>query len=311
MGSHHGHRFPYFIVALAALFIALYAVVVLLYAQGGRTDSGTAVDNTQEGVHVVLTPRDVDAASDRLKFDLAFAPASTLVSDDGATIMENFDLMLSSSADTGGRITDYERGKPAAPASVELRTDGAIEAWPFDVHRSRTMLLVSTPAVDTGDATAVPADLTLGEHHVPGWTITISEDRSDGGATADGVAVHEYVIEAKRATATVAFGLVLLALMVAMPVLGLTVAVLVLRGRRRVEVGFFTWNAGMLFATPMLRSFLPGQPPIGSWVDYLVVLWVIAGLILALLISVVAWYRWGAPQPVTANLTAPRGRGVR
>lgn len=286
-------RFPYLIVGLAALFVATYAVVVLLYAHGGRTDQGTPVDNSREGLHVVLTPRNVDAASDRLVFDIGFAPGSILITDDGTTVVEDFELMLTSSEGVGVHITQYEQGKLAAPTSIELRSGGTIERWPFDIHASKTMLLVSIPS-EGDDAVAFPADLSFGAHHVPGWTITISEDKNGGATTADGIKVHEYVIEAKRANATVAFSLVLLALMITMPVLGLTVAILALRGRRRVEVGFLTWNAGMLFATPMLRNFLPGQPPIGSWVDYLVVLWVITGLVLALLISVVAWYKWGS-----------------
>jgi hypothetical protein len=49
----------------------------------------------------------------------------------------------------------------------------------------------------------------------------------------------------------------------------------------------------MLFATIPLRTFLPGSPPIGSWVDYLVVLWVVAGLVLGLVIYVLAWLKWG------------------
>ncbi len=110
----------------------------------------------------------------------------------------------------------------------------------------------------------------------------------DGGD----LTIPTYVVTATRTSSTVAFGVVLLTLMVAMPILGLTVAVLTLRGRRRFEPAFLSWIAGMLFATPMLRTFLPGQPPIGSWVDVLVVLWVIACLILSLVIATVAWHRW-------------------
>jgi hypothetical protein len=50
----------------------------------------------------------------------------------------------------------------------------------------------------------------------------------------------------------------------------------------------------MLFATVPLRTFLPGSQPIGSWIDYLVVLWVVAGLICGMVIYVSAWWRWGA-----------------
>jgi hypothetical protein len=60
----------------------------------------------------------------------------------------------------------------------------------------------------------------------------------------------------------------------------------------------------MLFATIPLRGFLPGSPPIGSWIDYLVVLWVIAALIAGLVIYVLAFLRW-APSAKTPDRTPP------
>lgn len=292
-------RFPAFVVICALIFVAVYGIVVYLYAQSGRSDAGTSIDNSRPGLHVVLTPREVDAAGDRIRFDMHFGAGSEpVVSSDGHTVVDDFRMLLSGADDTEGQVTDFAKGKTVAPTSVQLRTGGTIERWPFDTHPSNTLVLVTTGVDANQDAIAVPADISLGPHHVPGWDITIRPDQNAAALeTENGVIVQQYVIEARRATATVAFGIVLIALMVIMPALGLTVAVLVLRGRRKVEIGFLTWNAGMLFATPTLRNFLPGQPPVGSWVDYLVVLWVIAGLILALLISVVAWYRWSTPQP--------------
>nr|WP_246286315.1 DUF4436 family protein [Microbacterium pseudoresistens] len=268
-----------------------------MYAHGGRTDEGTPVDNAKEGVHVILTPRDVNADTDRISMEMRFASGSEFISDDGLTVTQDFRMLLPGAVLREGQGFAFTAGAAVPPTVLELRTSGAIERWPFDTHPVQTMLLVST-ADESGQDVPVHADLSLGEHHVPGWNITIRVDHTSEPVTLEGgEVVKQYVIEARRATATVAFGLVLLALMVMMPALGLTVAILVLRGRRKVEIGIFTWNAGMLFATPTLRNFLPGQPPIGSWVDYLVVLWVVAGLILALLISVVAWYRWTRPQP--------------
>ena len=81
--------------------------------------------------------------------------------------------------------------------------------------------------------------------------------------------------------------------MVVIPVLVLTVAVMVLRGRRKVEVTVMGWMGAMLFATIPLRNFLPGSPPIGSWIDYLIVLWVLAGLVVGLVLFVIAWIRRG------------------
>ncbi|MDR6866417.1 cbb3-type cytochrome oxidase subunit 3 [Microbacterium resistens] len=298
-GQRVVRRFPLFIVICAVVFVALYAVVVFLYAQGGKTDEGTAIDNRTPGLHVILTPREIDAAGDRIRFDMRFgegSDSSSLVTSDGFTVMRDFQLLLSASTAGDGAIIDFEKGRQVAPTSVWLRTSGTIESWPFDRHPSETTVIVSASSAGGTESEAIPADITLGPHHVPGWGVTIHSE-VEGVVDGTTMTINKYVIETHRATATIVFGIVLLALMVIMPVLGLTVAIMALRGKRRVEIGFFTWNAGMLFATPTLRNFLPGQPPVGSWVDYLVVLWVIAGLILSLLISVVAWYRWGKPQP--------------
>jgi Domain of unknown function (DUF4436) len=49
----------------------------------------------------------------------------------------------------------------------------------------------------------------------------------------------------------------------------------------------------MLFATVPLRTFLPGSPPIGSWIDFTIVLWVIVALVTGLGLYVTAWSREG------------------
>jgi len=97
---------------------------------------------------------------------------------------------------------------------------------------------------------------------------------------------------------------VLLSLMVVMPVLVLTVSISVYRGRRKVEATLMSWIGAMLFATIPLRNFLPGNPPIGSWVDYLIVLWVIAGLVVGLIVYVAAWLRLGPDGPARSAPTA-------
>lgn len=71
--SAHRRRFPLFIVVSAVVFALVYLFVVLLYAQGGQSDGGSPVDQSQPSVHLVMTPRDVDATEDRLRVDLSFA----------------------------------------------------------------------------------------------------------------------------------------------------------------------------------------------------------------------------------------------
>ena len=130
---------------------------------------------------------------------------------------------------------------------------------------------------------------------MPGWTFSSQEVAGTDEVMINGEPVTQLRITATRSVATVAFGIVILILMAVLPVLGLTVAIVAYRGLRKVEPTLMSWMAAMLFATIPLRTFLPGAPPIGSWVDYLVVLWVVAGLVLSLVIYVKAWLRWSPP----------------
>lgn len=51
-----------------------------------------------------------------------------------------------------------------------------------------------------------------------------------------------------------------------------------MRNRRKFQPPMTTWYAAMLFAVMPLRNGLPDSPPIGSWIDVTVTLWVIAVL---------------------------------
>ena len=88
--------------------------------------------------------------------------------------------------------------------------------------------------------------------------------------------------------AIILFGLTLVLVLVLLPVTCWIVGLKLLREDRLFEAGFLGWIAAMLFATIPIRNFLPGSPPPGSWVDVLVMLWVIVALTLALVIGLAA-----------------------
>ena len=71
----------------------------------------------------------------------------------------------------------------------------------------------------------------------------------------------------------------------------LWVAIPMLLGRTSFLPPFITWYGAMLFAIVPLRNFLPGNPPLGSWIDQAVVLWVLIGLVVAMALFILAWWR--------------------
>ncbi len=307
--------------AVAFILIAVLAVayigVVTLYAASDRIASiqGCTDDPPADGVLLKLTPQSVDASGDRIAATIELLSFGSAGSASTGLLAEPLTVLVS---DTDGpRTFTIAQDEIPSPQSVRFITDGYVERWPFDSHA----VDVAVVALQSVDGQMVPLDTYIcGSAHVPGWDFASEEVAGTDEIVIDGEPVTQVRITATRSLATVAFGIVILILMAVLPVLGLTVAIVAYRGIRKVEATLMSWMAAMLFATIPLRTFLPGSPPIGSWVDYTVVLWVLAGLVVGLAIYVLAWLRWGArgeraaadgsiavaaPMAASASTTAP------
>ena len=278
------------VVALVVAIVLVYVVVIALYAGSGKVsdDLGDKPD-TSAGVVLRVEPQAVETGVGRIALDIDLEEADAFESADGISLTQTITVLVSGAS--GARTIEFAAGSVPSPVSVELISQGIVEQWPFDSYTAETILLAyyevdgeRTPLETYVDATG----------RVPGWNISAREVATGGIVKFGGSPEPVFGLEitATRSGSTVAFGVLLLGLMIVMPVLVLSVAISVYRGRRRVEPSFTSWMGAMLFATIPLRSFLPGSPPIGSWIDFLIVLWVIVGLIAGLAIYVVAWFRW-------------------
>ncbi len=277
-------------IGLVAVLALVYIAVVALYALNDRYASieGCTEDPPSDAVLLALAPEAVDAVQDRLTTTLTVMSFGPLGSDTSGLLSDPLTILVSDN--DGPRSFTIAQDEIPSPQSLRLITDGFVERWPFDAH-TVDFAVVSIQTVD-GVGSAIPTRL-CGSAHVPGWVFSSEEVAGTDEVVVDGEPVTQLRVTATRSVATVAFGIVILGLMAVLPVLGLTVAIVAYRGIRKVEATLMSWMAAMLFATIPLRTFLPGSPPIGSWVDYLVVLWVVAGLVLGLVIYVLALLRWG------------------
>lgn len=96
---------------------------------------------------------------------------------------------------------------------------------------------------------------------------------------------------ANRRKAPLIFDAGICLVLFALPALALTIAILMLTGRRKFLPPFVTWFAAVLFAVIPIRNFLPGSPPPGAWVDQALVLWVLIALVVAMILFFITWYR--------------------
>ncbi len=258
------------VAAIIALVALVYVAVIALYAFSGKVElTKEGPDDTQVRLPIELNIESVDPVAGRLKVNLDLRPTGALDATGGAGLILAQPVTLIATDVDGPRALDFPASTPLSPVEVRLLTDGDVQFWPFDTYEVDSRVL----ALTSDNADHIALDWSVGRHRVPGWTFDVHVTELEGGK------VYGVTILAQRAGATVAFGIVLLGLMVVMPVIVLTVAINVYRGKQKMEATLMSWIGAMLFATIPLRGFLPGSPPIGSWIDYLVVLWVIAGLI--------------------------------
>ncbi len=283
---------------MALVAVLVYLVVIGLYASSGRFAPLGTLDEPPPagGVTVLLSPDAVNAAGGRLHVNMQVVPSKQLIADDGLTFARTITVVIAPTA--GEQSITFAQGSVPSVVPLDIIVDGSVENWPLDQYRVPQLVVFAYSGSGTSKV-AMPADVRSLSGYIPGWNLKwkinpAAKTPTDSTVAAAQSELPTIDLRIIRSSSTIAFGIVLLILMVVMASLVLFVSISVFRGKRKVEPSFMSWTAAMLFATIPLRTFLPGSPPIGSWIDYLVVLWVVIGLISGMVIYVSAWWRWGA-----------------
>lgn len=281
-------------LVVVIVILAVYATTVGIYASDLTAAEQRTVHLGDDGAEItlVLKPRGVDPVTQEFTFQLEVDSGSAIVNATGTGVTDPLLVQVRDTAEgnTTQRVTFDEDSLASEVLRSTLTAERRLEAWPFD--RYAASLRIDVVREDaSGSSEPVAPDLLL-DGGLPGW-----EMGSDGPSLAATSSVLNTDVLISRSFSTVAFALVLTASLVLMAVIALTVSLSVLRGARRMELIFLGWIAGMLFAVPALRNFLPGHPPIGSWVDFLIVLWVVVSLIVSLAMLVLAWYHSPRSRP--------------
>jgi hypothetical protein len=153
--------------------------------------------------------------------------------------------------------------------------------------------------VGSGDARQyIPARVEV-TGALDGWDVAV---RRVGEASQESERPDNVIITLHRAKGTLIFDAGICLVLFALPALALTIATLMLTGKRKFLPPLVTWFTAVLFAVIPIRNFLPGSPPAGpwidpgsppagAWIDQALVLWVLIALVVAMIIYFVTWYR--------------------
>ena len=279
--------------------VAVYLGVLVLYGSSTRLDVATDQLDIQpaEDAIVAVELVSVHPLGGTAEAMVRVLPPGKLLDGD-LRLREDLEVQITSSFPTerddqtrmGFEVAKLEFPRGSSLVSLvdaaTLSMEGRYQDYPYDVFRTTLVAQASGPSG------AIPSTRLEVLGDVPSWLIRGQEVGVPLVSVAD--------VELVRAGSTKTFVILLLVAMLVLGVLALLVSFAVITGRRKVEATMASWFAGMLFALIPLRLNLPGAPPIGVWMDFIVVLWVLLAIMVGLALFMTAWLRRTPPPDAPA-----------
>lgn len=261
--------------------LSLFGVHLLFNAAGPiKPPDLNATDDTV----VVVRLEKLDTVANRLTVKVLVIPQDKMFDKRLDVLTTDTAVRMDPPNDLGD--LQYPAGKSPAQVATTIEAHGNPNNWPFDSYSTDT--LSAEVLVGTGDARQyVPARVEA-TGALDGWDVSV---RRVGEASQESDRPDNVIITLHRSKGTLIFDAGICLVLFALPALALTVAILMLTGKRKFVPPFVTWFAAVLFAVIPIRNFLPGSPPAGAWIDQALVLWVLVALVVAMIIFFVTWYR--------------------
>ncbi|AKK25659.1 hypothetical protein AB431_01830 [Mycobacterium sp. EPa45] len=242
------------IIAVALLIAVMAASITGYLASRNNTDQESFFgdDNNPDRVNVTVWITKVDAATQQLSVTIVdVAPSGALADPDG-----NFaqDATLTTAA-IGNWRAEIKAGDSAPDIEQKVSVDGAVTDYPFDRYTGRLEVHVFNPQGNN-----VPVALTV-VNTDPFFGITTKAATSQNGGAVVNLGLH-------RSAPTIIFAVFIMLLMLGLATGAVVAAFYILHWRRGLIFPGCSMMAAILFALIPLRNAVPGNPPIGSIIDF-------------------------------------------
>ena len=272
------------LVLIAALLAGAYIFVLTNYtAEGGSKVTGGLGPTDARGLIVTIEPTAIDPLKGVATMQYTFTAVGEDLVDLHQHLKQNVRILITSAS--GVQEVKYATGDAVGRIDGQVPIDGELALYPLDRYSSLLTVSADTFAVGTDASVATTGTVLVGMQAVGGvngWdsSLTLPTSLTDEPLAA---------LEFSRAFSTQVFAVVLLAMVVVLAGFALFVSILVITRRRRMEAALLGWSAALLFALPLLRTYLPNSPPIGAAIDVYIYLWVILAAVLACVFLLCAW----------------------
>lgn len=279
------------VVAVIVIYV-LSLIAVHLLAQSGPALPSVDLSKVEAEDSVVQVRLEkLDTVANRLTVNVLVYPKDSLYDKNFGVLTTDAAVRLYPENDLGD--LQYPVGKAPAQVSTTIQAQGDPGNWPFDTYKTQVVAAdVFTGSGQTREKAPARVEVT---GKLDGWDATVTRSHDPEDANPD--VLDDVTITLHRARGPLIFDIGICLVLIALPVLALWVAIPVALGRTSFLPPMTTWYGAMLFAIVPLRNILPGSPPYGSWIDQAVVLWVLIGLVVAMALFLVGWWRQRDRKP--------------
>jgi hypothetical protein len=274
------------IVAAVIVIYVLSLIAVHLLAKSAPALPAADLNKIEADDSVVqVRVEKLDTVANRLTVNVLVYPKDSLYDKNFGVLTTDAAVRLYPENDLGD--LQYPVGKAPAQVSTSIEAHGDPANWPFDSYKTET--IAADVFTGTGQSREkVPARVEVAGK-LDSWDATVTRVHDPEDPNPD--VQDDVIITLHRSKGPLIFDFGICLVLIALPVLALWVAIPMALGRTSFVPPFITWYAAMLFAIVPLRNILPGSPPFGSWIDQAVVLWVLIGLVAAMTLFLIAWWR--------------------
>lgn len=217
----------------------------------------------------------VDVNAQRATIILAdMRPTGALAADDG-TFAEAIELETNAVQNVAIEVAP---GEDLPNVEQDYALTGTVTDFPFDSYIGYMSFRLTR-----ADGSEVPFAMTVESTDAFFMTAPYYDDEQSDWVNID--------LSVQRTLPTTVFGVFIMILMLGLALAAAIVAYYVIRHRKGFELDAYAVMAALLFAMVPLRNAVPGDPPIGSVIDFMSFFIAEAVISVSLVASVVVGYR--------------------
>lgn len=247
--------------------VALLAIYYVIVSVSGLLDSSTKVElagsekpMSESYLTLQMKVQEVDLTNRVMSANILPIPHGDLIGDKAGEMSESLRIEISSGGITTSVVT-YPGESIVDPTAMSLSLDRGDSAYPLDRPFANFQLSVRND--ETGESIPFVVEM---ENSARPWVLTGTMEAS---TTIDGNKVQPVSIDGFRdalSVTLVSFYVLAILITTLMAVVTIGSAIL----RRRLEFSNVIWLSATMLSFPALRAAMPGAPPIGTALDFIV-----------------------------------------